>query len=187
MANTKTLEEAFQGLMNYWTFQPDGGTRAELLSLAVQNGFEEPLLAEWLDEFLLGMHRIGVIESATYPAMRDTISGIGLPRARDAARAVFAYFTVANSPDTMLETIHEQARLDVQIIETQAAISGLSAHQALRDSARSAIVAVSGVGFTDDVKAFLIHSIDRADVGAAGLLAQTTEELAQLVAARAVL
>jgi len=49
-----TLEDAFQGLLRYWRMRPDGGNRAELISAAIAQGFEEPLLNEWLDVFLQG-------------------------------------------------------------------------------------------------------------------------------------
>jgi hypothetical protein len=86
----KTLTDALNGLLLYWQTHPSGGNRAQLLSLALAQGFVEPVLSQWLDVFLAGLVDLGWIATADYDvSLAPKVAAIGPARAGDAARAVF--------------------------------------------------------------------------------------------------
>lgn len=89
---TMTLHDAFQGLLRYWKLRPNGGTKAELLALAVQQGFEEPLLDQWLTVFINGFAASKRITVATYDdGLAPLVAAIGVPAATIAATEVYEY------------------------------------------------------------------------------------------------
>lgn len=149
----KTLEDARDGLVRYWTLRPSGGTRAELLALAVQQGFEEPLLAVWLDIFLQGFVDGGRIDAPNYDThLAPFVADVGLDRAKVAVSEVFEFLT---RPGRALETIRKQ-NLVVQLAESIATMDaklalvdqGLALAQQLLPSggARAALIAAAQEG-----------------------------------------
>ena len=86
-----TLEDALQGLKNYWNLRPNGGTRTELIALARLKGFEEPLLNTWLDVFLTGFRDQGRIPTTTYRDLAAFVESVGPTIASRAAESVFVY------------------------------------------------------------------------------------------------
>lgn len=117
----KTLEDARDGLVRYWTLRPSGGTRAELLQLAVQQGFEEPLLAVWLDIFLQGFVAGGRIDTADYDGnLAPFVAEVGLERAKVAVAEVFEYLTRPGRPLEAIRLQNLVAQLGVAIADTDA-------------------------------------------------------------------
>lgn len=87
-----TLDDAFNGLLAYWKLRPNGGTKQELLALAVQKGFEEPLLAEWLGVFLAAFVEDRRIAEPDYDTgLAPLVAEIGVDAAALAARRVYEY------------------------------------------------------------------------------------------------
>jgi hypothetical protein len=87
---SKTLQDAFEGLMTYWQGRPQGGSKAELMALAAQKGFKEPLLDEWLSVFLRGLKDVGLLEGEDYDTdLVPQLQKVGTTRAIKAARTIY--------------------------------------------------------------------------------------------------
>jgi hypothetical protein len=114
---TKTLEDAFNGLLTYWNVRPSGGTRAELLQMAVANGFVEPLLNEWLDSFLMGFVSMGFIARPEYNLLAAKVEAAGLAAARVAATAVFEYLSGTGRPLHLIRNQNLAVTLQEQITD----------------------------------------------------------------------
>lgn len=121
MATTKTLEDARDGLLRYWKIRPDGGTRTELLQMAAAQGFEEPLLNEWLDVFLQGFVDIGRIDTPYYPALAALVATSPPEKIERAVDAMFTYLTRPGRPlfQIRLQNAAAQLQADVDALKVE--------------------------------------------------------------------
>jgi hypothetical protein len=111
-----TLEDAFNGLLQYLQVRPDGGNRAELIQLAVQRGFQEPLLNEWLDVFLQGFVDLGFLTGANYDDdFAPRVEQVGFAVASRAARAVFLHLTESRRELDIVRMENSVAALNAQL------------------------------------------------------------------------
>jgi hypothetical protein len=146
-----TLDDAFSGLLRYWQLRPNGGSRAELLAMAVAQGFEEPLLNDWLDTFLQGFVDLGFLATPQYDeALVPKIQQVGVPTATKIATAVFLWQTSGS------EALAEIRRLN-QIQQTQDEIDTLTTQLARAATGRTQVEASA---MTTAVKAATLGAID---------------------------
>lgn len=95
----KTLDDAFNGLLQYWQFRPNGGTRAELIQLATSQGFVEPVLNQWLDAFLGGCVTLGLIANPDYSELAARVATVSFEVAKDRAQVVYDYLLAGRDLD----------------------------------------------------------------------------------------
>lgn len=175
-----TLEDAFRGLLEYWGARPSGGTRAELVALAVQRGFQEPLLNEWLDVFLAGFVECGYIAVPDYDAaLAPRVAEVGVATASRAAAAVFQLLTQQGDRLDVIRKQNAVAFIDAQLVT-------LANQRELVSSGRAAILSTfpSSAARTATVTAvdFALAHQDRLIASATERRDQLVEEIALLTA-----
>lgn len=127
----KTLDDAFEGLMRYLDLRPNGGTRTELMALAVQQGFEEPLLATWLNVFLQGLVDIGFINGTGYNQnFVPKVQEVGVPRTKKACQTVYEQQIASGDQLFRVRLQLEEGVLSEQVRTHEDHLSRLSAGRA---------------------------------------------------------
>lgn len=134
----KTLEDAFHGLLNYLAARPNGGSRAELIALAALNGFEEPLLNQWLDVFLAGFVDSGRIVAPDYDAnFVPLVVTLGPTKTVVAVTQVFEFL---NRDGRRLDEVRRQDKIAELTELIQALADALSRVAGVRDNIADALV-----------------------------------------------
>jgi len=109
-----TLEQAFAGLLRYLDLRPDGGNRAELIAAAIAQGFEEPLLNDWLDVFLEGCVATSCMGMPAPDYDRELaprVQQFGLVVAKRALQSAFEHLRGNNHELDTVSKVNERDRL----------------------------------------------------------------------------